>query len=344
MLASGNTELLFFNRSALVSHLLSTSFYSVQSPVGPVVGLNVTTGWTPVGNRGLVQVPAGVIPGQFFIRQRDSSFNPIANAPYFNLDILQYFVAPSGNLSYTLYSIPVNTFSMAGVDYCIPVPNSGTVKLYSGIQWMGSAAFNTINALSNPDDDPPYRLYGTFVSNACSDNGGNIFWFELYWNNGTSQFALRQQGVTPQYPGAYLFLPSMAQDLYGNMVLIFSNSSATTLGYYPSLSAFGRVADDPLGTMRYTPNGQLVWAPGFSPGPLAGSGWGWSQIVVADPTSSVGRQFYAVGSYAPLTANTWEGFLSVIRMTGEIIQRVYEGLDVCGQVKLCTFFINVGNV
>lgn len=78
------TELLFFNRSQLVSHSLSTSFYGVTSPVGPVVGLNVTTGWTPVGNRGLVQTPGdNVIPGQFFVRQRDSSFDSLANSPYF---------------------------------------------------------------------------------------------------------------------------------------------------------------------------------------------------------------------------------------------------------------------
>jgi hypothetical protein len=341
-----NTELLFFNRTQLVAHSLTTSYYGVTSPIGPVVGLNVTTGWTPVGNRGLVQTPGdSVIPGQFFIRQRDSSFNPVANTPYFNLDVMQYFLAPNGNLSYTAYSIPINTINMGGVEKCIPVPNSGSTLLYSGLQWMGSAAFNTINALANPDDDPPYRLYGTFVTNACGGNGGNIFWFELYWNNATSQFAVRQQGVTPQYPGAYFFLPSIAQDLYGNMVMVFSNSSATTLGYFPSMSSFSRAADDPLGTMRYA-LGQLVWAQGSAPGPspISSDGWGWSQVVVADPTSTTGRQFYAVGSYAPPTANTWEGMVGGIRMTGEIVQRVYEGLDVCGQVKTCTFFINVGTV
>lgn len=341
-----NTELLFFNRTQLISHSLSTSFYGVTSPVGPVVGLNVTTGWTPVGNRAIVQTPGeAVIPGQFFIRQRDSSYDSLANTPFYNVDILQYFINTGGNLSYTLYSIPINTINMGGTEYCIPIPNSGTTKLYSGLQWMGSAAFNTINALANPDLDPPYRLYGAFTTNACGANGGNIFWFELFWNNATSQFAVRQQGVTPQYPGAYFFLPSIAQDLYGNMVITFSNSSASTLGYYPSMSAFSRAADDPLGTMRYT-LGQLVWAQGSAPGPVqaASSGWGWNQVVVADPTSSVGRQFYAVGSYAPPTANTWEGMIGGIRMTGEIVQRVYEGLDVCGQVKTCTFFINVGTV
>lgn len=333
------TELMFFKRSDLTSHVLVATYYSTASPIEPVVGLNSTSGWTPVTNRGLTQISS--IPGVFFIRQRDNSLNPAAPLPIVDyLDILQYFIANNGTLTYNYYSLAMNAFDSSGDEYCIPVPGSTNV-LYAGQQWMSSASFNTINALANPSESP-YRLYGAFSSSACNTNGGQLFWFELMWSSNTSTWIVRQQGNTPSFPGTFLWLPSIAQDLYGNMVMTFSNSSATTLGYFPSMSAFSRAADDPLGNMRFV-LGQLVWAQGGSPGPI-GEGWGWSQKVVADPSSSVGRQFYAIGSYSPTSVNTWEASVGIIRIQGEIIQRIYEGLDVCGQVKHCTFFINVGTV
>jgi hypothetical protein len=224
---------------------------------------------------------------------------------------------------------------------CIPVPGVNTT-LYAGQEWLGGRL--TFNPLASPYLGE-YRVVGTFVTEACSANGARVQWFELRFNNATTfQWEVRQQGVslaTP--PTQYLWMPAIAQDKYGNIILVYSNSSTSALGFYPTLGAFSRVADDPLNFMRYA-TGALLWAPGQAPGPAWNSGWGYTSLVVADPAMSVGRSFYALGTYAPPTVNVWQGQTGYIQIRGEIIQRDITGQDQCGQLQQCQFFILDGNV
>lgn len=95
--------------------------------------------------------------------------------------------------------------------------------------------------------------------------------------------------------------------------------------------------------MRYA-TGALLWAPGQAPGPAQHTGWGYTSLLVADPAMSVGRSFYAIGTYSPATVNVWQGQTAYIQIRGEIIQRDITGQDVCGNLQTCQFFILDGNV
>jgi len=302
------------------------------------------TTWTPLHNQGPFAVPPGITNGVTFMRQRDNSLDPAAPLPIQDyLDVIQYenisFV--HGNATGRSYSIPLTNFDSSGPSFCIPVPGVNTT-LYAGQEWLGGRL--TFNPLSAPYLGE-FRVVGTFVTEACSVNGARVQWFELRFNNATTfQWEVRQQGVslaTP--PTQYLWMPAIAQDKYGNIILVYSNSSTSALGFYPTLGAFSRVADDPLNFMRYA-NGALLWAPGQAPGPAWNSGWGYTSLVVADPAMSVGRSFYALGTYAPPTVNVWQGQTGYIQIRGEIIQRDVTGQDQCGQLQQCQFFILDGNV
>jgi hypothetical protein len=264
------------------------------------------------------------------------------------LDITQYtnisFV--SGTANTFSYSIPILNFDSSGPPNCIPVPLNNVTLLYAAQEWLGGRlGFSVLAPLSTGAPLNQLRVVGTFVTGACT-TGARVQWFELEWNNITALFNLRQQGVSPisiLNTGALLWMPSIVQDKYGNTLLSFSNSSVGSPSFiYPSLGSFARTADDTLGTMRYTLGG-LVWATGSFPSPSISSNWGYSQVSVADHAQPVGRTFYSIGSFSPGTANSWRGQIAGIRMAGEIVERVYFGLDNCGQTATCTITILVGN-
>jgi hypothetical protein len=332
--------LVFIDRDPIITQQISTSYFSVFPGLPDLVGYSVST-WTPLENRGELPVPPLVFGNKvFFMRQRDNSLDPAAPLPVQDyLDILEYsnINFNTGNATLVSYSLAITNFDASGSSNCIAVPNSNTTFLYSGKEWLGGRL--AFNALVNPYLGE-YRVVGTFVTEACI--GGRIQWFELEWSTSSSQWIVRQQGVSLETPPEqYLWMPAISQDKYGNMVLIYSNSSLTSLGYYPSLGAFSRSADDPLNIMRYA-TGSLVWGQGQSPSPLLDN-WGYTSMIIPDPAQPPGRSFYVIGSYSPGTVNVWQGLAAYIRIKGEIVQRNILAEDVCGQVQTCEFFILSGN-
>jgi len=330
--------LVIIDRDPIVTRQNVTTYFTVPRALPDLVGINTTT-WTPLDNRGGLPVPQEVIGnGVFFMRQRDDSLNPAAPLPIQDyLDVIQYenINFNLGMASASSYSIPLTNFDSSGPSDCIPTPGGGGALLYAGQEWLGGRL--SFTALSPPYSGE-YRVVGTFVTEACT--GARVQWFELTFDNvTTNQWIVRQQGVSPfQEPAdQYLWMPAIAQDKYGNMVLTYSNSSTSSLNFYPSLGAYSRTADDPLNTMRYS-TGWLIWAIGQSPSPAASS-WGYTGMVVADPGQPVGRSFVAIGTYSPGTQNTWQGLTGYIRIQGEIIQRNVVAQDVCGQLQTCEFFI-----
>lgn len=325
--------LVIIKRESIITQQLSVSYFTVPAafPPQPIVA---NTTYTPLDNRGETQVPSNISTGVFFMRQKDTgtSSDFLDVIEYTNIDFDQ------GTASESTYSIQLTSFDSSGPSYCIPVPGGSNITLlYAGQEWLGGRL--SFRTLSVPYDNQ-YRVVGTFVTEACI--GGRIQWFELEFNFGTSQWIVRQQGVTPEAPPEqYLWMPAISEDKYGNIVIVFSNSSTTALGYYPSLGAYTRVADDPLNTLRVA-FGPFVWGGGQSPSP-AERHWGYSSDIVADPAQSVGRSFYAVGSYSPGTVNVWQALTAYLRITGDIIQRQVTGQDLCGQIQSCQFFILDGN-
>lgn len=334
----GNTSaLVIVDRTAIVTQQMSVSYFSVPAALPNLVGITPST-WTPLDNRGETPVPGNISTGVTFMRQRDNSLDPAAPLPIQDfLDVIVYDDINFGasNASSTAYSIPLTNFDSSGARFCIPVPDNSTL-LYAGQEWLSSRL--SFNGLAPPYAGQ-YRIVGTFTTQACT--GARLQWFELTFNYIARQWQIRQQGVSPATPGLFLWMSAITQDKYGNMLLIYSNSSAANLNYYPSLGAFSRSADDPLGTMRYA-QGSLVWSQGEAPaGPVNGT-WGVASQAIADPTESVGRTFYALGSRT--RASTWEGVGARIRMQGEIVQRNVIVEDQCGQVATCEFFILDGQV
>lgn len=334
--------LTLIDRTPIVTQQPATSYFTVPSALPPLVGITPST-WTPLDNRGEVGVPTSISDGGvFFMRQRDNSLDPAAPLPIQDyLDIMEYdninFAA--GNATVSSYSLAITNFDSSGPRFCIPVPDNST-QLYAGQEWLaGRLSFNGLS--------PPYtgefRVVGTFTTQACTN--ARVQWFELTFNNDTSLWQIRQQGVSPATPGQFLWMPAITQDRYGNMLLVYSNSSAADLNYYPSLGAFSRSADDPLNTMRYL-DGLLVWGEGGAPGPSATNGtWGIASQALPDIAQTVGRSFYVLGSRSPgNTVNTWQGLAAYIRMQGEIVQRNVMVEDVCGQTATCEFFILDGQI
>jgi hypothetical protein len=335
------TELVMIDRGPIVAQQMTTAYFTVPPALPPLVGISPST-WTPLDNRGEQPVPSNITNGVMFMRQRDNSLDPAAPLPVQDyLDVIVYedldFI--NANATASSYSLPVTNFDSGGPRHCIPVPDNST-QLYAGQEWLSGRL--SFNGLSDPYLGE-YRVVGTFTTEACT--GARLQWFELSFNNATRQWQVRQQGVSPATPGQYLWVPAITQDKYGNMLLVYSNSSAADLSYYPSLGAFSRTADDPLGTMRYA-QGFLGWAQGSAPGPGATNGtWGVASQAVADPAQSAGRSFYALGSYSPgMTINTWWGRAVFIRMQGEIVRRNVLAEDVCGQTATCEFFILDGQI
>lgn len=325
--------LVIVDRASIVAQQLSTSYFVVP-PALPDITTMANTTWSPLDNRGQFQVLPNLTTGVYFMRQHDTQ------GPQDYLDIAEYTAIDFnlGMANMSSYSLQITNFDSSGPSFCIPVPQiNGTTLLYAGQEWLGGRL--SYNALS-----PPYlgefRVVGTFVTTACT--GARVQWFELEFDFGTRQWVLRQQGLTPILPGTYLWMPAISQDKYGNILLVFSNSSAADLSYYPSLGAYSRVADDPLNSLRIA-SGGFVWAPGSAPGPSL-STWGYSSVLVADPASAVGRTFYAMGSYSPSAANVWQAYTAHIVMQGDIVQRNILGQDYCGQTQTCEFFILDGNV
>ena len=331
--------LTLIDRTPIVTQQPSTSYFTVPSDMAPLVGITPST-WSPLDNRGEQPVPAGL--GIFFMRQRDNSLDPAAPLPIQDyLDIMEYddidFV--TGNATVSSYSLELTNFDSGGPIQCIPVPDNST-HLYAGQEWLsGRLSFNGLSAPYVGE----YRVVGAFTTQACTN--ARLQWFELTLNIATKRWQMRQQSVSPATPGLFLWMPAITQDRYGNMLLVYSNSSAADLNYYPSLGAFSRSADDPINTMRYA-QGALVWGIGAGPGPSATNGtWGIASQALADPAQTVGRSFYALGSRSPGTAvDTWQGVTAYIRMQGEIVQRNIVVQDVCGQTATCEFFILDGQI
>lgn len=335
--------LVIVDRAAIVAQQLSTSYFVVP-PALPNIPTMANTTWSPLDNRAQVNggspnawaggvVPQNLSTGVYFMRQRDTL------GPQDYLDVIEYDAINfgTGTANASSYSIPILNFDSSGASYCIPVPLSNTTKLYAAQEWLGGRL--SFNVLA-PPYVAQYRVVGTFVTQACT--GARVQWFELEFNFATRQWILRQEGLTPILPGAYLWMPAIAEDKYGNILLAFSNSSASDLAYFPSLGAYSRVADDPLNSLR-TAAGPFVWAAGSAPGPLS-SAWGYSSVAIADPAPPVGRTFYTMGSYSPPAANVWQGFTAQLVMQGDIVQRNVLGEDYCGQTQTCEFFILDGNV
>jgi hypothetical protein len=337
-------RLVLINRQSIITQQASTAFFSVEPALPPVPGL-VNGTWTPVTIRSgdpvfSTTVPANITTGVYFMRQRDNNL-PGGSGATDAIDLIEYtninFNLGTANTS--SISIPVTSnFDSSGDAFCIPVPGGGnTTLLYAGQRGMSGRV--TFNAFSAPYTGQ-YRMVGTFTSHACSGNS-RVNWFELNWNG--LQWVLRQEGVTPPLTiGLNAWMPSISEDKYGNILLIYGNTSSTPLGYYPSLGAFSRSADDPLGLMRYA-TGSLLWGVGTAPSPIQNA-WGYNSVAVTDPAQNVGRSFYALGSYSPGIVNVWQGRAAYIRIKGEIVQRNVLGQDVCGQTQTCEFFILIGNV
>ena len=169
---------------------------------------------------------------------------------------------------------------------CIPQPSPGEfVDAFSG---------NLMYRL-------PYRNFGdheSIVATHTVDKGGNIAgvrWYEIRGLSGTP--SVFQQG-TLSTNAIHVWMPSIAMDKMGNILLGVNGSNAVNID--PSLAFTGRVAADPLGQLRKP--SVLIRGTGVQTAGV--NRWGDYAAMAVDETDDC--TFWFTGEYYKTTgARTW---------------------------------------
>ena len=210
----------------------------------------------------------------------------------------------------------------AHVDWATPQnssftgPTSLTVAPYSTACGGGTCVpqAGTSQLLDSLGDRLMYRLayrnFGDHESLVASHSvtagsGTGVRWYELRMSGGVP--ALYQQG-TYAPDSSYRWMGSAAQDRSGDIVLGYSQSSAST---YPAIRVTGRSPGDPLGTMT-EPEATVFSGAGAQ---TTYSRWGDYTSMSIDPTDDC--TFWYTDEYEPATGNfNWQTRLASFQMPG----------------------------
>ncbi len=165
---------------------------------------------------------------------------------------------------------------------CVPQPGTSTVLATLGDRLMYRLAYRNFGGYGS------LAVAQTVAASGVAGAATQIRWYELRMT-GTS-LALYQQG-TYAPTGDYRWMPSIAQDIAGNMAVGYSISSSTT---YPSISWAGRLAGDPLNTLGQAE--AIVTAGGGSQNGTYNR-WGDYTSMSVDPTN--GCTFWYANEYYP---------------------------------------------
>lgn len=148
------------------------------------------------------------------------------------------------------------------------------------------------------------------LSGGCSQSG--IRWYEIRTPGGTP--TVRQQSTFSPNATTYRWMPSIAQDRLGNILLGFSASSTTV---YPAIRYTVRLGTDPLNQMQPEQIVQ-VGVGAQTPSPSSTSGrnrWGDYASVSIDPTD--GCTMWFATEYLTFTGyNNWATHLISVRFPG----------------------------
>ena len=144
-----------------------------------------------------------------------------------------------------LRSVQVPDFdsTLCGLSTLDCVPQPGTTRKLDGIREV------IMQPLQYRKNGTAELLVGGF---SVDGNGANLatpYWFEL--RRSTSTVTFRQGGRFLPSTTLHRWLPSLGIDKQGNIAMGF-NSSAGTSGSFPSARITGRLAGDPLNTLRDT--------------------------------------------------------------------------------------------
>ena len=196
---------------------------------------------------------ASMLPGDL-----DGSIAPPAGSPEFvmnfgtnALNLWKFranWASPSSSTLTGPTSIPVATFTKAcGGGACVPQPST-TNKLDSlGDRLMYRLAYRAFA------DGHESLLVSQSVSVPGTSSGQTgVRWYELRNPSGGTigggtPIVYQQSTYAPNDTSTYRWMPSLAMDKQGNIAIGYSASSSSL---YPSVRYTGRLASDPLHTMR----------------------------------------------------------------------------------------------
>ncbi|HPA52978.1 MAG TPA: carboxypeptidase regulatory-like domain-containing protein, partial [Thermoanaerobaculia bacterium] len=131
-----------------------------------------------------------------------------------------------------------------------------------------------------------------------------VWWGELQSPNPGPTWTLRQDGVYAPADGDHRWMPAIAMDINGNIMLGYSASSTTV---YPSVRYVGRLAGDPLGQMG--DEKVLVVGSGAQSG---GNRWGDYSMMSVDPTD--GCTFWYTQEYIAASGNyDWDTYIGSMK-------------------------------
>lgn len=178
------------------------------------------------------------------------------------------------------------------------------------------------------DRQTPFLMHRLLYQNgkltaSLSSANGSALWFELAWGPPApmqpDKWLLSQQGSIDN-----AFLPAIASDANGNMVMSYAKSSETT---YLSFSARGRYGSDLAGRMR--PDELL----------LEGGDLGSPTITASSVSSiaydhSAGRTFFTAGQVASATSS-WRAVISKVTLNSQTIVREWKAIDACNNFVTC---------
>jgi hypothetical protein len=189
--------------------------------------------------------PAGA-PNYFMRHRDDEAHNPGANDPVKDfLEIWEFHVdfANAANSTFTrvMPDIAVTDFDsdLCGLISfsCFPQPGAspGLDPLREVVMWR----------LQYRNFGSHETLVGNLVTDVDGNDHGGVRWFELRKSGGGSWTFLQEGTYAPD--GDNRWMGSIAMDGSGNIALGYNVSSSTT---FPGLRYTGRLATDPLKTMR----------------------------------------------------------------------------------------------
>ncbi len=242
-------------------------------------------------------LPPDGSPG-FLLRHRDDEVhNSTGVDPTMDfIDIFEFnvdFDTPANSTFAGPFPIPVAEFDsdLCGTlnFLCVPQPGAGTQILDSvkePIMWR--VQYRNFGDVQ--------RMVGSFTVDVDGNNLHGARWFvmERAGNAVTEGWSIEQEGLYALGDTTHRWLPSLAMDQDGNILMGVSASDPVT-DVFPSIRYSGRLASDPPGTL---PRGEFSLIEGsaanFVPPPNVGR-WGDYASVTVDPDDDC--TFYLSSEY-----------------------------------------------
>lgn len=312
-----NSSLCVINNLNLTQMVCGTPFG------GQLPAFGLFQSWTPLGVTPLSGLPfetetaASPSNGAVFMRHYDEEMHRpgfvgnSATFDYINVEHWNNVRFSTGFFARLRYSIQMMDFdSSYGVNVTTPAGGPQIDPLREIIMHRLSYRFL-------PHCNNQGSVTGTFT--ARTTNQTHVRWFELRWEQPTPITApvwtLHQEGIL-NHTTSHLWLGTAAMDSNGTIAIGYAASNSQS--QYPSLYVTTRVGNDPLGKTR-------------QPALLVSAGTGNPPLSSPPPqansmTSTEWREFYFSGQSG---SNPWSGSTTKLRVSGEIIQRIFIAQDTC---------------